>query len=85
MSAQPERLARWAAALRRRGLATPALLLLELSRPLGTFADQCLVGLAPLLPPPGQRAAQDLAAVLGEPATGAAFAALLSARDDGPR
>jgi hypothetical protein len=49
-SFSPELLERIAQYLQRTGLATPALLLLEIARPLGVFGSQCLTLLQPLAP-----------------------------------
>lgn len=46
----PDDLSRLAAYLRRHGLATPALMLLTLARPLGFFGGQCLSLVQPLIP-----------------------------------
>ena len=52
-------------ALGRRGLTTPALMLVEMATPLGFFGEQLLFVLAPLLPFPGSgETAKTLMAVL---------------------
>ena len=43
-------IARLADELRRRGLATPALMLIDMATPLGFVGEQLLVALGPLLP-----------------------------------
>ena len=55
--------------LREKGLATPALLLLGIGRPLGFVAGQCLVLLQPMLPRQRWQAQiGQMAAVLGDDA-----------------
>ena len=55
--------------LRDKGLATPALILLGIGRPLGFVAGQCLVLLQPLLPHQGWQAEIGrMAAALGDEA-----------------
>jgi hypothetical protein len=45
-----------AVSLRQRGLATPALMLLQLARPLGFFGGQCLLLVQPIVPVQGWQA-----------------------------
>ncbi len=47
-----EAVARLAEELRRRGLATPALMLVDIAGPLSFFGDQLLLAFGPLLPDP---------------------------------
>jgi hypothetical protein len=50
----PDLLDMLAVSLRQRGLATPALMLLQLARPLGFFGGQCLLLVQPIVPVQGQ-------------------------------
>jgi hypothetical protein len=47
---------RLAMSLRRRGLATPALMLIQMARPLGFLGGQCLLLLQPIMPVQGWQA-----------------------------
>lgn len=71
---QRERLAHWAAAVKRRGLTTPVLMLLDLAQPLGVVASHCLTPLAPLLPSHGRTVISDIAQLLDDPEAAKAFA-----------
>lgn len=77
-SPEIQRLERWAALISRRGLAAPALMLLELSKPLGSIASNCVLLFAPFVPQAGRGALDDLVRLLDDPEAADAFAAALS-------
>lgn len=79
-----QRLQRWANRLAQAGLATPALMLLELSKPLGGIATHCAESVAPFLPHAGRNMLADLAQLLDDPATATSFAAALTPEHDPP-
>lgn len=72
-SPETVRLKRWAALISQRGLATPALMLLELSKPLGSIASNVVLLFAPFVPQAGRGALDDLVRLLDDPEAADAF------------